>query len=113
MKGNRKNLLAALLPFVFLWYIGCISLTPHMHIVDGVSIVHSHPASAEGHQHSAEEAIGIELICHFDRDLGQDGVILPAVAEMFLSDPHYEFATPSVSISSIEVRSLRAPPYFS
>ena len=113
MKERRKYLLAALLPFVFLWYIGCISLTPHTHIVDGVSIVHSHPASAEGHQHSAEEAIGIELICHFDRDSGQDGVILPAVAELFLSDPHYEAATPSVIVSPIEVRSLRAPPCFS
>lgn len=113
MKETRKLFMAALLPFIFIWYIGCISLTPHTHIVDGVSIVHSHPASAEGHQHSAEEAIGIELICHFDRDLGQDGVVLPAVAEMFLNDPHYEAATPSVVVSTIEVRSLRAPPCFS
>ena len=71
--------MAAFLPFIFLWYIGCVSLTPHTHIVDGVTIVHSHPASAEGHQHTAEETIGIELISHFDRDLGQDGVILPVI----------------------------------
>ena len=113
MKGTRKLFMAALLPFIFLWYITCISVTPHTHIVDGVSIVHSHPASAEGHQHSSEEAIGIELIGHFYRDLGQDGVILPAVSEMFLSDPHFEFETPSVIISTIDVRSLRAPPCFS
>ena len=113
MKETRNLFMAAFLPFVFLWYITCISLTPHTHIVDGVSIVHSHPVSAEGHQHSSEEAIGIELICHFYRDLGQDGVFLPAVAEMFLSDPHYEFETPSVTVSTIDVRSLRAPPCFS
>jgi hypothetical protein len=113
MKETRKLFIAALLPFIFLWYIGCISLTPHTHIVDGVSIVHSHPVSTEGHQHSAEETLGIELICHFDRDLGQDGIILPAVAELFLNDPHFEFATPYVTVSAFEVRSLRAPPCFS
>lgn len=114
MKGIRKLFMAAFLPFIFLWYIGCVSFTPHTHIVDGVTIVHSHPGSSEGHEHgSAEETLGIELICHFDRDLGQDGVVLPAVAEMFLSDPHYEVATPSVIVSIIDVRSLRAPPCFS
>lgn len=113
MKGIRKLFMAAFLPFIFLWYIGCVSLTPHTHIVDGVTIVHSHPASAEGHQHTAEETIGIELISHFDRDLGQDGVILPAVAELFLCDPHFEIEAPSVIISFIDVRSLRAPPCLS
>lgn len=113
MKEFKKYLQAALLPFVFIWYIGCIGLTPHTHIVDGVTVVHSHPASAAGHEHSAEETIGIELICHFYRDLAADGVALPSVAELFLSDPHFENETPSVLISSIDVRSLRAPPCFS
>ena len=113
MKDLRKYLKAALLPFIFLWYIGCIGLTPHTHIVDGVSIVHSHPASQAGHEHSSDETLGIELICHFYRDLAIDGVILPSVAELFLSDAHYEDEIESVVISNIDVRSLRAPPCFS
>ena len=72
----------ALLPLVFIWYIGCIGLTPHTHIVDGVKVVHSHPVSTEDHEHSAEETIGIELICNFCRDLAVDGVVLPSAAEI-------------------------------
>lgn len=113
MKEIRKYLLAAFLPFVFLWYIGCISLTPHTHIVDGVSVVHSHPASAEGHQHSAEEALGIELICHYYRDLAADGIFLPEVAFLFLDKVQTEYVSPYIPAVSTLVCSLRAPPCFS
>lgn len=113
MRNLMTYLKPALLPLVFIWYIGCIGLTPHTHIVDGVKVVHSHPVSAEGHEHSAEETIGIELICHFYRDLVADGVTLPTVAELILNGQHYEYAASPVFLSSVEVLSLRAPPCLS
>jgi hypothetical protein len=113
MRNLMGYLKPALLPLVFIWYIGCIGLTPHTHIVDGVKVVHSHPVSAEDHEHSAEETIGIELICNFCRDLAVDGIVLPSAAEILLNALHYELASPSVLISSVEVLSLRAPPCFS
>lgn len=113
MRNLMGYLKPALLPLVFIWYIGCIGLTPHTHIVDGVKVVHSHPVSAEDHEHSEEETIGIELICNFCRDLAVDGVVLPSAAEILLNVLHYELASPSVLISSVEVLSLRAPPCFS
>lgn len=114
MKDFKKYLQAAFLPFVFLWYIGCISFTPHTHIVDGCTIVHSHPGSAEGHEHgSDEETLGIELISHFDSDLCLDGIILPMVSVIQLTGTSAEYSMPYVSSTLSLPCGLRAPPCFS
>ncbi len=114
MKDLRKYLQAALLPFIFLWYIGCIGLTPHTHIVDGSTIVHSHPGSAAGHEHgSDEETLGIQLISHFDRDLCLDGIILPMVSVLQLTCRPAEYSMPYVPAVSDLPCGLRAPPCFS
>lgn len=114
MKDLRKYLQAAFLPLVFIWYIGCIGLTPHTHIVDGSSIVHSHPFSAEGHEHgSDEETLGIQLISHFDRDLCLDGIILPMVSVLQLTREPAEYSMPYVPSASSSPCGLRAPPCFS
>ena len=114
MKDLRKYLQAALLPFIFLWYIGCIGLTPHTHIVDGSTIVHSHPGSAAGHEHgSDEETLGIQLISHFDRDLCLDGIILPMVSVLQLTCEPAEYSMPYVPAVSDLPCGLRAPPRFS
>lgn len=110
MKGTKKYLMAALLPFIFLWYIGSISLFSHTHIIDGTTIVHSHPGSTDGHEHGAEEALGIELICHYHRDLATDGIFLPKVAFLLLEIVQPEYISPYIPAASTLVRSLRAPP---
>ena len=113
MKETRKYILAALMPLLFVWYIESISLFSHTHIIDGTTIVHSHPGSAEGHQHGEEEALGIELICHYYRDLAADGIFLPKVAFLFLDKVQKEYVSPYIPAVSTLVCSLRAPPCFS
>jgi hypothetical protein len=57
---------------LFLGYYGSITLFPHCHIVNGVTIVHSHPykhsadpKKSPGHQHSDDEFVLIHLISNF------------------------------------------------
>ena len=45
-----------LLPLLFA-YAGSTSLFPHVHIIDGCKIVHSHPFAGDGHGHDAKTAI--------------------------------------------------------
>lgn len=42
MKRITNEIMRFLLPAIFIGYIGIISLCTHVHVVDGVTIVHSH-----------------------------------------------------------------------
>lgn len=57
MKQILNGILKLLLPLIFIGYMGVVSFYAHVHIVDGVSIVHSHPFDQDGqgfpsHSHS-------------------------------------------------------------
>jgi len=60
--------LGFLLLMLFLGYYGSITLFPHSHIVNGVTIVHSHPyntdngSSSSGLPHTGKELIIIQLL---------------------------------------------------
>ena len=43
MKQLLHKIARYFLPVLFISYIGCISLFTHSHVVNGVTIVHSHP----------------------------------------------------------------------
>lgn len=64
MEQRRSIFPYSLLLLLFVWYIGGISLFPHTHIVDGASIVHSHPNPDAGHQ-GEESFITIHLLTQF------------------------------------------------
>ncbi len=71
MKFWRKNIMKCLLLILFLGYWGSITLFPHAHILDGVTIVHSHPynpfskENPSGHHHSKAEFVLISQLSHF------------------------------------------------
>ena len=56
---------------LFLGYYGSITLFPHNHIINGVTIAHSHPYPANtdkypgGHQHSSKGCVLIQLLSTF------------------------------------------------
>lgn len=64
-----------LLPLLFIAYAGSTSLFPHVHIIDGCKIVHSHPYS-NGHTHSGKTAQTILFLSLFtlDTDIIQSGL---------------------------------------
>ena len=65
MKFWRKNIMKYFLLILFLGYFGSITLFSHTHIVDGVSITHSHPYNPfsnedpSNHAHSKAEFVHI------------------------------------------------------
>lgn len=60
------------LPILFIVYIGSISFFTHAHIVNGVTIVHSHPFDSDtNHEHTTAE---FQLIQHLNAV-----VVLPSV----------------------------------
>lgn len=64
-----------LLPLLFIAYAGSTSLFPHVHVIDGCRIVHSHPYS-NGHTHSGKTAQTILFLSLFtlDTDIIQSGM---------------------------------------
>lgn len=107
-------ILKCLFPMLFICYMGSISWFGHAHIVNGVTIIHSHPSSDQsGHQHSAN---GFQLI-HLLSYIIVTGAIIaaflivndPVVLRTCLTKPGFA-GDHSLHRSAL---SLRAPPPFS
>ena len=71
LKRIYKKITGYFLLILFLGYIGSITFFSHTHIVDGVTIVHSHPYKSHSgdvpvnHNHSKDGFIIIQFISHF------------------------------------------------
>jgi hypothetical protein len=71
LKQIYKKLLGYFLLLLFCGYFSSVTFFPHSHIVDGVTVVHSHPYKSHpgnnpvNHNHSKEELIFIQFISHF------------------------------------------------
>lgn len=65
MRKRLKNIGALLLLVLFAGYWSCVTLFPHVHRIDGLLYVHSHPYSGPAgnptHSHSAQQ---FQLIAH-------------------------------------------------
>jgi hypothetical protein len=65
-----RKLLGYFLLIFFCGYLGSITFFPHTHIVDGVTIVHSHPFKSDKnglpiHNHTTNGFLLIHFISHF------------------------------------------------
>jgi len=60
MRSLFKKCLSIILPTIFILYMGSVISFTHVHIINGVTIVHSHPyhKNADGTEH---EHTGMEL----------------------------------------------------
>jgi len=71
LKRIYKKITGYFLLILFLGYFGSITFFPHTHIVDGVTVVHSHPFRSQpgnvpvNHNHSKDGFIIIQFISHF------------------------------------------------
>jgi hypothetical protein len=71
IKWIYKKLLGYFLLTFFCGYFVSVTLFPHSHLVDGITVVHSHPYKSHqgnnpiNHNHSKEELIFIQFISHF------------------------------------------------
>lgn len=64
VKKKINHIIRFFFPFVFLFYLGGMSLFTHTHVVNGVIIVHSHPGK-DGHTHTTGQIETIFFLSHF------------------------------------------------
>lgn len=109
MEQRRSIFPYSILLLLFVWYIGGISLFPHTHIVDGASIVHSHPNPDAGHQ-GEESFVTIHLLTQFQSCETGAMPALPELSVILL--PEYDgIRDVSWPVCRIFTTSgLRAPP---
>lgn len=111
MKNNlKKQALRAFFPLLFVSYWAAITLFVHPHVVNGVTIVHSHPFAKDKHTHSEAQFQLIDLLnsfstteCDLTPWIFVAMPILPVVYRLPGSCPIH-------SVRAIRLFSLRAPP---
>lgn len=116
LKRHMLHITRWFLPILFMTYFGIVSFFMHVHIVNGVTIVHSHPFSCDGnvpldHSHSSSE---VQLFIHLAQFAALDGAVsqLHISAEMLLLRT-LETVIPTTSHTTTicAVLSWRAPPF--
>lgn len=69
------------LPVLFISYMASVTLFTHIHVVNGVTIVHSHPfKKGAAHSHTTVELLTI----HFLSDLTTDGAATQFALSLFI-----------------------------
>lgn len=116
MKRALNGIMKVLLPVIFTGYIGVMSFYTHVHVVDGVRIVHSHPfkKSLPGqplHSHSSAEfqliksvtsfSLTPDVVAHFEWKAVGIAWVKPLTASVTVF-----FRTVAAGVLS-----LRAPPF--
>ena len=96
-----------LLLFV-VYQVGITSFV-HVHIVNGVTVVHSHLLGDSEHDHTEAQVKSIELACHYACSDVPEAV---AVAAPFVVSLHTDYAEALVEVVTSEVPTfcLRGPP---
>ena len=83
MKQIYLNIMKWFLPVLFISYMAGITLFTHSHVVNGVTIVHSHPFKKGGeHSHTTVE---FQLIHILDHTLVTDNGLTPLFVTSVLS----------------------------
>ena len=96
-----------LLLFV-VYQVGSTSFV-HTHIVNGVTVVHSHLSTQGDHQHTAKQVQAIDYICHYVCSDVPECVTLEAVCSELLQR-HYAEALVSTLTTAVRAFCLRGPP---
>lgn len=107
----RHTLLSWFLLILMSGYVGSVIAFTHIHTIDGVRIVHSHPFKDAHHEHTPQQTVLFHELSHLD-------VVIPPFPDfefqLCLSGSYdYGFGRlPYISAFSGSESSLRAPPVF-
>ena len=110
--SKRRYIVAPLLLLaLFLMYQVSITLFTHVHIVNGVMIVHSHPSSEKHHTHTTGQVI---LIAHLStiQTLEPGGQTEMTVFRPVLYVLEYKTNTFRAKALCAQCIHLRAPPFY-
>lgn len=111
MKLLFLNIIKWFLPFLFISYLAGITLFTHSHVVNGVTIVHSHPfKQTSSHGHTTVE---FQLIHLLNQVVSTNGCLILlsfALAIYFLSLLLWRLQTVRYTVFCRGILCLRAPP---
>lgn len=113
LKQRFKIAFSLFLLALFVSYqVGVIAFT-HVHYVNGVMVVHSHPSTNSSHQHTASQIVLFSLLGHIDTDEHVPFVWIAGMAASVL----YALLFPSQisTVEGVHLKNLRlrAPPIVS
>ena len=117
MKRRQNKITGYLFLLLFLGYYASITLFSHTHIVDGVTIVHSHPyKSGSGrnpvnHQHTADGFVLIHFISNLLTTVSFVAISISAYKAVLKK---FNFGKLEENFSDLSVLysyTLRAPPF--
>lgn len=81
VKRLLLNIMRCFLPVLFIAYLASVTFFAHIHVVNGVTIVHSHPfKKGAAHQHTTVEL----LLVHFLSHLTTDGAAVVFALSLFI-----------------------------
>ena len=101
-----RKYLRILLPALFIAYLGCIIAFTHVHIVNGVTIVHSH------HEHGYAEFQLLHQLSVLQITGAAFVAILLAAFYSFIRNLSFAPVYPDYIVPFRGRRTLRAPPIF-
>lgn len=112
-----RKYLRILLPALFIAYLGCIIAFTHVHIVNGVTIVHSHPyhKTDDGrpdHEHGYAEFQLLHRLSVLQITGAAFVAILLAAFYSFIRNLSFAPVYPDYIVPFRGRRTLRAPPIF-
>ncbi len=109
-KDRNKYIVSLGLLILYLVFQAGTSVFPHTHIIDGEKMVHSHPYSSAGHDHTSDQVKVIELLSSGQTLKVQipfiQKVELPVLYELSFSEGPSILHDPYTRCVS-----LRAPPF--
>ncbi len=112
LSRRRRHILSPLLLLaLFLTYQVSITAFTHVHIVNGVMIVHSHPSSQKHHQHTSGQVISIAHLSTIHTLPAEVGTTI-AVDRPVLYVLEYQTDTFRAKAFHTRGVHLRAPPCF-
>lgn len=110
--SRRKNIVISLLLLtLFVTYQASISMFSHVHYVNGVMLVHSHPTGENQHTHTEGQIL---TMAHVSSFVGTEPIFV-VVGEVFLPVLYLlngSHESRSLAESCAHSISLRAPPFY-
>ena len=109
MQKSRYIFIPLMLLTLFLAYQASITMFAHVHYVNGVMLVHSHPSADSQHTHTESQILTLAQVSHWS---GLEAVSATVSEVVFSVSPIRSCARPDVSLRccQTQVITLRAPP---
>lgn len=108
--GMVRKYTAVVFLLIFGWYFSSINLFPHIHTVNGNSIVHSHFGGAADHDHSETEYTVIDLLSNCQTEATDMGYISITPLCQPVEDSDSRYISQCFFTDLFFSRILRGPP---